>query len=205
MNILNQTIVVLLLNFFWVTPSAGSFFDEITSSTPIGEAASEDSLAVLEGTWQIDGTVVYAKLTDTGEISLATVVYKNDRFEMRRETAILTVDKGAYYLNWPLPLEPEQTSIRYRFYRVVFSPNRETFLLLPPQADAFIDAIEKKELSGKFDSPLLPVVGSARQVTLDSDHETLNRWITPDQIGTQFDIDRAKTCIRLSKTISNHI
>jgi hypothetical protein len=172
----NVIIICLLIIPFHLTACSS-----VTSKNIIGERIQDDLSEQFDGTWEEDDEIAYMKYLGKGELRIAGVEWKENKFELQELTIILTTCGDRKFVNVLDPVIEEKNDLLFAYYSFI---TEKTLAVWEPKVDAFEKAINEGKINGKIHKDK-----SSTTVSINESQESLCEFINKRDIGELFDLE----------------
>lgn len=175
----------------------------VDSTAMLGQP-SETVAKAVNGVWKLNDAVFYAKaLGHDGQVQLASVQWKKDKWQMQTYTLYATTLGDQAYLNLSTQTgdQAKADSVqKYHFMKLLYDVKsgqkpKYGMVILNPKLGSFVDAVKDGKLPGKVD--LDKKTNEPTNVHLTATAEALAAFVQGNHNQKLFDEEHPQMLLRL--------
>ena len=171
----------LIILCFLILPLHLTACSSVTSKNIIGERLQGDLSEQFDGIWEEDNEIAYMKYVGKGDLRIAGVEWKENKFELQELTIILTECSDRKFVNVLDPIIEGKNDLLFAYYSFI---TEKTLAVWEPKIDAFEKAINEGKINGKIHKDK-----SSTTVSINESPESLCDFIKERDIGELFDLE----------------
>ena len=170
-----------LILCFLILPLYLTACSSVTSKNIIGERIQGNLSDQFDGIWEEDNEIAYMKYLNEGELRIAGVEWKENKFDLQELTIILTKCGDREFVNVLDPIIEEKSDLLFACYSFI---TEKTLAVWEPKVDAFEKAVREGKIKGKISKDK-----SSTTVSINESNESLCDFIKKRAIGELFDLE----------------